>query len=168
MCGIAGFARSGRAEPELERLLDGLHHRGPDDRGTWSGAHWRLGMARLSIMDLQRGHQPMRSSDGRWTLILNGEIYNFRELRKRMEGQGHHFQTTSDTEVLLELIAAIGVPRACEQIEGMFAFAAVDEGAGDLWLARDRFGEKPLFLDRRDGDFRFCSELAPLLQAGGS
>ena len=144
-----------------------LEHRGPDDTGEWDGLAWHLGMVRLAVIDPRRGLQPMISADGRWCLVLNGEIYNFTRLRSELESRGVRFRTASDTEVLLQLIAERGVPGALASVEGMFSFAAVDIPAEDLWLARDRFGEKPLYVDRRDG-FVFCSELAPLVLATSS
>lgn len=166
MCGIAGIVGTDSAGKERSRelsvMLGQIRHRGPDDQGEWSCDWCRLGMVRLSIIDLEAGRQPMVSRDQRWVLIVNGEIYNFLELRKRLEGEGAVLRTRSDTEVLLEMIARFGVPHTIESIEGMFAFAAVDCERRQLWLARDRFGEKPLFLDRRGGGFRFCSELRPL------
>jgi asparagine synthase (glutamine-hydrolysing) len=107
----------------------------------------------------------MVSLDQRWTIVLNGEIYNFPELRRNLLHDGVELRTHADTEVLVELIAREGVLAALEKIEGMFAFAVVDAHSGDLWLARDRFGEKPLYLDYRGGGFAFCSELQPLLVA---
>jgi asparagine synthase (glutamine-hydrolysing) len=124
-------------------------------------------MVRLAIIDPQQGLQPMSSADGRWRLVLNGEIYNFSRLRSNLESRGVRFRTSSDTEVLLQLIAERGVPGALAAVEGMFAFAAIDTRTGDLWLARDRFGEKPLYIDRREG-FAFCSELAPLALTASS
>jgi asparagine synthase (glutamine-hydrolysing) len=170
MCGIAGVETKVEVESPgaLGRLLASIIHRGPDDVGTWSGDGWAIGMRRLAIIDLSGGHQPMVSANGRWVLVLNGEIYNHHELRRALEAGGQHFRTSSDTEVLLETIAAFGVAAALAKVEGMFAFAAVDRRSADLWLARDRFGEKPLFLDRRNGGFAFCSELAPLLLARGA
>ena len=168
MCGIAGLRTPpGRDSSDLPVLLAGIRHRGPDDEGTWAGMGWQIGMRRLSIIDLAHGEQPMVSQDGRWVLVLNGEIYNFRELRRAQEGRGLRPRTRSDTEVLLEEIAEKGLCTALEAVEGMFAIAAVDRQSGDLWLARDRFGEKPLYIDRREGGFAFCSELAPLIARSG-
>ena len=163
MCGIAGLAAGESDEHALPRMLDAIRYRGPDDSGIWEGSGWRIGMTRLAIIDLKRGRQPMRSRDTRWTLVLNGEIYNFLHVKEELETSGVAFRTHSDTEVLLELIAMHGVVRALERVEGMFALAAVDSASGDLWLARDRFGEKPLYVDRRGGTFGFCSELTPLV-----
>jgi asparagine synthase (glutamine-hydrolysing) len=145
-------------------MLCRIVHRGPDDSGQWRDHRWHLGMTRLAIIDLETGRQPMRSADGRWVMVFNGEIYNFPDLARLITDRGVHLRTRSDTEVLVELIAARGVPAALEKAEGMFAFAVADTLTGDLWLARDRFGEKPLYLDRRQGSFAFCSELGPLIQ----
>jgi len=164
MCGIAGTTVASVFDRSVDAMLDGIRHRGPDDGGTWRGCGYSLGMRRLAIMDPGHAKQPMLTQDGRWVLVFNGEIYNFRRLREHL-GPGVHFSTTSDTEVLLELIAQRGVVDALRGLEGMFAFAALDTHSQDLWLARDRFGEKPLYLDRREGRFAFCSELWPLLVA---
>lgn len=169
MCGIAGADRRARqtGSVDVSKMLGMLQYRGPDDIGEWEGAGWRLGMVRLAVIDPERGLQPMSSVDGRWWLVLNGEVYNFSGLRAELESRGIRFRTSSDTEVLLQLVAERGVQGALAAVEGMFAFAAVDTRTGDLWLARDRFGEKPLYIDRRDG-FAFCSELAPLALTGKS
>jgi asparagine synthase (glutamine-hydrolysing) len=166
MCGIAGtkVIHAG----DVAAMLEAIRHRGPDDGGQWAGADWCVGMRRLAIMDPGHARQPMLTADGRWSLVFNGEIYNFRRLRAELEAKGAVFLTRSDTEVLLELIARDGVPEAIARVEGMFAFAAVDTRTGDLWLARDRFGEKPLYVDRRGGRFAFCSELWPLLSSVGA
>jgi asparagine synthase (glutamine-hydrolysing) len=164
MCGIAGLQTGADSVIALQAMLGAQQHRGPDDSGIWSGAEWTLGMVRLAIIDVEHGKQPMISRDGRWVVVQNGEIYNYRALQARIPFK---LRTTSDTEVLLEMIAHQGVPQTLESIEGMFAFAAVEIPTGKLWLARDRFGEKPLFLDRRSGGFAFASELQPLLSAGG-
>jgi asparagine synthase (glutamine-hydrolysing) len=166
MCGIAGQLARGPTieEGSLDRMLALIRHRGPDDQGTWRGAVWQIGMTRLSIIDLEGGQQPMVSRDGRWVIILNGEIYNFRTLRRELQAQGVVFRTRSDTEVLLEWVARYGMKQALPRMEGMFAACLVDTRSNDLWLARDRFGEKPLFVDRREGGFNFCSELSPLLE----
>jgi asparagine synthase (glutamine-hydrolysing) len=163
MCGITGTQDAVGAAAAVSAMLEAIRHRGPDDGGQWLGAGWCVGMRRLAIMDPSHGRQPMLTPDGRWVLVFNGEIYNFRRQRDALTGSGAVFQTHTDTEVLLELIARHGVVGALERVEGMFAFAAIDTLGGDIWLARDRFGEKPLYVDRRGGRFAFCSELWPLL-----
>lgn len=169
MCGIAGIrvVDEEHARGELAQILEFIRHRGPDDEGSAECGGWRIGMRRLAIIDPKHGHQPMISSDRRWTLVLNGEIYNFPDLRRELLDAGVALRTHADTEALVELIARDGVLAALEKIEGMFAVAAVDAKTGDVWLARDRFGEKPLYLDYRGGGFAFCSELQPLLSARG-
>ncbi len=169
MCGIAGLRldnpRTFRNPAVLSRILDMLRHRGPDDSGEARSGPWHIGMVRLAIQDPAHGKQPMCSSDGRWLLVLNGEIYNFLDLRQELISSGVILKTRNDAEVLLELIAHRGVLQTLQVIEGMFAFAAVDRLTNEVWLCRDRFGEKPLFIDRRDGGLAFCSELTPLLEA---
>jgi asparagine synthase (glutamine-hydrolysing) len=166
MCGIAGVSANDiTAEHIVTKMLQLIRHRGPDADGKWSGREWCIGMARLAIIDPEHGQQPMASVSGRWMLVFNGEIYNCESLRPRLAGAIQTWRTRSDTEVLVEHIDVFGVIPTLRAVEGMFAFAAVDLAAGDIWLARDRFGEKPLFVDRREGGFVFCSELAPLLMA---
>ena len=170
MCGIVGLISGGSGNPEIiERLLDPLTHRGPDDRGTWIDpqAGVAFGHRRLSIVDLSPlGHQPMFSSDGRWVITYNGEIYNHRELRSRLDGEGRTraggWRGHSDTETLLEAIAAWGLDTAIERAVGMFAFGLWDRAERTLHLARDRFGEKPLYYGWVGGDFIFASELKAL------
>lgn len=164
MCGIAGATSGLGFDESIHTMLDAIRHRGPDDGGTWTGFGYALGMRRLAIMDPGHGRQPMSTPDGRWVLIFNGEIYNFRRIREQL-ATDVPFSTTSDTEVLLALVARRGVVEALQAVEGMFAFAALDTQSQELWLARDRFGEKPLYVDRRGGRFAFCSELWPLLVA---
>jgi asparagine synthase (glutamine-hydrolysing) len=165
MCGIAGLHV--RTDDDgvlvLDSMLDMLHYRGPDDRGQRQSGPWHMGMVRLAILDPERGNQPVCSRDSRWVLVFNGEIYNFLRLRKDLLQAGNILRTKTDTEVLVELISQRGVLKTLEAIEGMFAFAVLDRQLNEIWLARDRFGEKPLFIDRRDGDFAFCSEISPLL-----
>ena len=166
MCGIAGLqVQSQDSGATLSCMLDMLRYRGPDDRGQTQARHWQLGMVRLAILDPQNGQQPVWSSDSRWVLVFNGEIYNFLQLRQSLLTSGAVLRTRTDTEVLVELIAHRGVLKTLGVIEGMFAFAVLDTQLNELWLARDRFGEKPLFVDRRDGEFAFCSEITPLLSA---
>jgi len=170
MCGIAGVllrdpsADTGRERPRMNAALARLRHRGPDDSGVYEDAGVLLGNRRLAILDLSPGgHQPMRSPDGGLTVVLNGEIYNYVELRQTLESEGRTFHTSSDTEVLLAAWAAWGVG-ALERLHGMFAFALWDARARRLVVARDRMGEKPLFYWRDDTRFVFASEIKALLE----
>jgi len=143
-----------------------LHHRGPDDRGVFVDGFAGLGHTRLSIIDLSSaGHQPMHSACGRYVLSFNGEIYNFRELRKRLEGLGSTFRGHSDSEVLLEAFIAWGVD-AFPQLEGMFAFALLDRSERKLFVVRDPFGIKPLYYARLPHGLVFGSEVKALLASG--
>ena len=143
-----------------------LRHRGPDDSGVETMGPACFSHARLSIIDPDRGHQPMLSRDGRGMLTYNGEVYNFRDLRVRLEGQGHRFETASDSEVVLAAYRAWG--EACvEAFRGMFAFAAYDGRRKKALLARDRVGKKPLFYTVRDRTLYFSSELEPLYRTVG-
>jgi asparagine synthase (glutamine-hydrolysing) len=167
MCGIAGLWS--RPERGLEAIAcamrDRLRHRGPDDAGVWSDpdAGVVLGQRRLSIIDLSPlGRQPMASADGRWVLVYNGEIYNYRDIAAELEAQGVVFRGTSDTEVLVEAIARLGVEAALERAAGMFAFAAWDRAERRLVLARDRLGIKPLYYAFWKGALLFGSELKAL------
>lgn len=169
MCGIAGFVsrpiNQGGGLDTLQRMTRSAASRGPDAEGYWSSGDGRvhLGHRRLAIIDLTpSGAQPMRSPDGRFTLTFNGEIYNYRELRRELEGCGCRFRGASDTEVLLEAIRHWGVRTALPRLNGMFAFAVWDEQTGELWLARDRFGEKPLYYGWHGGTLLFGSVLKML------
>src|SRR4051812_6060505 len=138
MCGIAGYRFRGRAPEEAPQWLGAsvasLHHRGPDDRGTWHKNGVGLGHTRLSILDLSPlGHQPMASRDGRWVMVYNGEVYNFREIRRELEARGSVFRGNSDTEVILEAFAEWG-PAAVRRFIGMFAIALWSEAAQKLYL----------------------------------
>ncbi len=167
MCGIVGYlARRPGWIPEdfLEKGCAALNHRGPDDEGIarLHGGRVGLGMRRLSIIDLSGGHQPMATDDGRFTLVLNGEIYNYLELRERLLAKGHRFHTTSDTEVLLHAWQDEGA--AClTSLVGMFAFAIWDAQRQELTVARDRFGEKPLYWHQDARGLVFASEIKALL-----
>ena len=146
-------------------MSDAVAHRGPDDAGRWLDAEIGVGLAhrRLSIVDLSpAGHQPMVSADGRWVLVLNGEIYDHHEHRQRLEGEGVRFRGHSDTEVLLELIARRGPEAALAAVDGMFALGAWDRQERVLVLARDRLGEKPLYYGRVGAAFAFASELGAI------
>ncbi len=166
MCGIAGwFGLELTAEerlPLLRTMCETLRHRGPDDHGEWADEHAALGMQRLSIVDLERGHQPMASANGRIQLVFNGEIYNHVELRKALEARGHRFRTRSDTEVILRQYEEGGVA-ALSALNGMFAIALWDGGRGTLHLVRDRLGVKPLFYAWDGRALVFASELKAIL-----
>jgi asparagine synthase (glutamine-hydrolysing) len=171
MCGIVGFvgpsARRPDAEPLVRRMASRIRHRGPDDSGTWLDADQGVafGHRRLSIIDLSpAGHQPMASATGRYKIVYNGEIYNYRELREWLEGVGSapSWRGHSDTEVLLATIEACGIKGALERLNGMFAFALWDSRDRVLTLARDRMGEKPLYYGRMGRDLLFASELKAL------
>ncbi|MEO8925526.1 MAG: asparagine synthase (glutamine-hydrolyzing) [Caulobacteraceae bacterium] len=166
MCGIAGAVRPTQAiAPRVGRaMLAAIAHRGPDDEGDWrEGGVW-LGHRRLSIVDLSAaGRQPMVSACGRYVLTLNGEIYNYRALRAEVEAAGAvAWRGHSDTEVLLEAIARFGVEAALARAGGMFAFAVWDRQLCTLHLARDRFGEKPLYYAAHGAGLTFASELTAL------
>ncbi|URD61700.1 asparagine synthase (glutamine-hydrolyzing) [Sphingomonas sp. KRR8] len=167
MCGIAGIFSSGEpGERLLEAMGASLQHRGPDAGGIWTDAAAGIGLShrRLSIVDLSaHGAQPMASADGRWMLCYNGEIYNHRDLRRVLEGEGGGppggWRGHSDTETLLQAIATWGLDRALSTAAGMFAVALWDARERRLHLVRDRFGEKPLYYGWCGRDFVFASEL---------
>ena len=167
LCGIAGLWTKGMPDPALlTRMATAIAHRGPDDAGIWIDSEAGLGLAhrRLAIVDLSpHGHQPMLSSDGRFALSFNGEIYNHRELRVTLDDQGRTpeggWRGQSDTETLIEAIAAWGLDTALDRAVGMFAFALWDRRERTLQLVRDRFGEKPLYYGWAGHDFVFASEL---------
>ena len=151
MCGIAGII-SQQPERRIGAMLQSIEHRGRDDEGVWTsasvdaeGRRVCLGHRRLSIIDTsEAGHQPMQYADGRYSVTFNGEIYNYRELRKELEKLNHRFRTDCDTEVLLAAYAEWGT-NSLARLNGMFAFALWDEAEQELLLARDRLGIKPLY-----------------------
>jgi asparagine synthase (glutamine-hydrolysing) len=148
---------------ELRRMCAALAHRGPDDEGLYVAPGVGLGMRRLSIIDLATGRQPVHNEDGTVWAVFNGEIYNFQELRRDLEGRGHSFYTGTDTEVIVHLYEERGA--ACvESLRGMFAFAVWDERARSLLIARDRVGIKPLYYGEVGGRLLFASELKALLE----
>lgn len=170
MCGIAGILGA-RASDErlLAAMARAIGHRGPDDEGLWFDREAGIGFAhrRLAIVDLSpHGHQPMASADGRWMLCFNGEIYNHPAIRAELDAVGHTppggWRGHSDTETLVEAIAAWGVRGTLDRSAGMFAFGLWDRRERELILARDRFGEKPLYYGRCGGDLVFASELKAL------
>jgi asparagine synthase (glutamine-hydrolysing) len=172
MCGILGLLTTTGAQPPFETFLaalDRLKLRGPDDSGTWREDGLLLGHRRLSIVDLsQAGHQPMESSDRRFVIVFNGEIYNHAELRPRLSPQ-NGWRSTSDTETLIEAYRTWGIG-CLERINGMFAFAIWDRTEQTLFVARDRIGVKPLYYSNGNGQFGFASRpgaLNMLLGDGG-
>src|SRR5436309_3220669 len=161
MCGIAGHVGP-TARELLPAMLGLVKHRGPDDSGIYSSDDVGLGMTRLAIIDLVTGQQPMSDPTGRYWIVFNGEIYNFRQLRTMLEADGRPFRTRSDTEVILQAYVAYG--EACvERLSGMFAFAIWDGAERRLFLARDRLGKKPLYYWHRGRLFLFASEPKALL-----
>lgn len=167
MCGIAGIFHVESSKPvdpqRVRRMIDAMPYRGPDGSGVWTAPGIGLGHLRLSIIDLGGGAQPMLSEDESLVLSFNGEIYNFRELRKELEVLGHRFRTDSDSEVIIEAYRRWG-PDSVARLHGMFAYALYDVPKRQLLLARDRLGVKPLFhAALADGSIIFGSELKALL-----
>jgi asparagine synthase (glutamine-hydrolysing) len=170
MCGIAGWVHRDPACLASETLLlamrDSLAHRGPDDAGVYLGPGVGLASRRLAILDLSpRGHMPMSSPDGRYQIVYNGEVYNYRDLRAPLETQGVRFRSNTDTEVLLALYAAEG-PSMLSKLNGMFALAIYDTQTRTLFLARDRLGIKPLYYRAAADVLWFASEQKALFAAG--
>ena len=167
MCGICGLyeASSQEAIPSiLERMNRALTHRGPDDAGQYSHEDYGLAMRRLSIIDVSGGQQPVFNEDGQIVTVFNGEIYNFQQLRETLRERGHRFRTNSDTEVIVHLYEdeAENTPK---YLKGMFAFCIYDKNDDTLFIARDRFGEKPLYYYcHPQNGFAFSSEIKSLLE----
>lgn len=168
MCGILGATGglvAAISDTDFHDALDLIRHRGPDGCSVWRAPGVRLGHCRLAIIDLaQRADQPMRQ--GELAIVFNGEIYNFRELRAELSALGHTFTTNSDTEVLLQAWRRWG-PDCLTRLEGMFAFALWDNAQEKLFLARDRYGEKPLFVHDSSQGIAFASEIPPLIRLAG-
>jgi asparagine synthase (glutamine-hydrolysing) len=168
VCGIAGIlAFDGRpvAAERIRAMTDALHHRGPDDEGFHLEPGVALGMRRLAIIDLAAGHQPVGNEDGGVQVVFNGEIYNYRELRRALEARGHRFATASDTEVLVHAYEEHG-DGCVERLRGMFAFAIWDARRRRLLVARDRIGIKPLYYAHRAQALLFASEVKSLVASG--
>lgn len=171
MCGINGIAYSGRSGRQvnprvLEKMRDVVFHRGPDDGGLFVDGAIGLGHRRLSIVDVTHGHQPMSNADGSCVIVYNGEIYNHADHREELIAKGYEFQTHCDTETILHLYEEYGED-CVDYLRGMFAFAIWDARKKELFIARDRFGVKPLyyFLDEQ-GSFFFGSEIKTILETG--
>lgn len=171
ICGVIGLAQPGQAEALVRRMMSKLEHRGPDDEGVLLDPGLALGMRRLSIIDLPGGHQPIFNEDGSVAVVFNGEIYNFQDLRRKLERAGHHFRTASDTEVIVHAYEEWGAS-CVERLEGMFAIALADRGRGGradgarVLLARDPLGIKPLYYARAGNALLFASEVRALLATG--
>jgi asparagine synthase (glutamine-hydrolysing) len=166
VCGIVGQVRSDGRHPSpevLASMCEALEHRGPDSRGVHTGDQAGLGIQRLRIIDLATGDQPIYNEDRSVVVVLNGEIYNFQELRERLERSGHEFSTRSDTEVIVHLYEEEGTD-CVKSLHGMFGFALWDERRRSLLVARDRIGKKPLYYSHRDGALSFASELNALMR----
>src|ERR1700735_2557749 len=148
MCGICGklnFEQDAGVNPALiHAMLDTIRHRGPDDDEVYLAGQVGLGFRRLSIIDLNTGHQPISNEDGSVWIVFNGEIYNYKDLRETLRSQGHVFKTQTDTEVIVHLYEEFG-ERCVEKLRGMFAFAIWDNRRKVLFVARDRLGIKPLY-----------------------
>lgn len=164
MCGIAGIVSQIAIVPsKVQKMIDHLAHRGPDESGVWSGEGCVLGHRRLRIIDLSpRARQPMRDEAGRFVVVFNGEIFNFQALRSELQKKGHTFHSASDTETLLHGFREWGETLP-EHLQGMFAFAVWDESCRQLFMARDRYGKKPLFYRLGKESLCFSSELDALL-----
>ncbi len=164
MCGIFGkYAVDGVTRESLELMAKVLVHRGPDDIGFYMDGSIGLGNRRLSIIDIENGHQPISNEDETIWIVFNGEIYNYRSLRERLVLRGHRFRTSSDTEVIVHLYEDEGA-KCVDRLEGMFAFAIWDAPRERLFLARDRLGQKPLYYHHRPGLFVFASEIKAILE----
>ncbi len=170
MCGICGIYEPGSgavvSRPTLKAMADTIRHRGPDDEGFYVCGSVGLGHRRLSIIDLEGGHQPLSNEDGSIWIVFNGEIYNFEELNRRFLSTGHSFKTRSDTETIVHLYEELG--EACfAELRGMFTIALWDGRKKQLVLARDRVGKKPLFYSWNGRRLVFGSEIKALFPAGG-
>jgi len=167
ICGIIHFDREKKVSEEALRLLnESMVHRGPDDDGYLLNGHVGLGHRRLSIIDLQKGRQPIYSEDRSVAVIFNGEIYNFQELREDLQRSSHLFLTESDTEVLVHGYEQWGIEGLLERCNGMFAFCLYDVGREILFLVRDRLGKKPLYYVHHKGSLIFASEVRGLVTGG--
>lgn len=166
MCGICGIFNL-NGEPvspvNLRKMTDAIAHRGPDGEGFYIDSFIGLGHRRLAIIDLSSaGHQPMLTQDGQYALTYNGEVYNFQELRLTLESLGHQFRSRTDSEVVLHAYAEWG-PECVKRFNGMFAFAIWDKKRQELFLARDRYGIKPLYYAFAGNCFLFASEQKAIL-----
>jgi asparagine synthase (glutamine-hydrolysing) len=171
ICGIVGIESKETSELIIRRMLSSIVHRGPDEEGVLISPRVAVGVRRLSIIDLPAGNQPIWNETGTLAVVFNGEIYNFRALRSKLESMGHRFRTRSDTEVIVHAFEAWGAD-CVQHLDGMFAFAVVEfpQGRGTrpagIFIARDRLGIKPLYYAIQDGNFHFASEVRALIASG--
>ncbi len=170
MCGLTGFFRARDNEPighderaALQRMCDAITHRGPDEEGIWTGPGVGLAARRLSIIDVAASHQPQWGPSGKTVCVFNGEIYNYRAIREGLIGLGHDLQTDGDTEILPHGYEAWGIEGLLKRLNGMFGFAIWDGRSGELFVARDRLGIKPMHVGQFGGTWVFGSELKSLL-----
>ncbi|MBR9921779.1 MAG: asparagine synthase (glutamine-hydrolyzing) [Bacteroidetes bacterium] len=170
MCGICGIIDTsqsldpGKRDQWVQQMNEAIRHRGPDEAGYRSSASACLAMRRLAIIDLQSGQQPIYNPDRSISVFFNGEIYNFQEWRDTLEKEGDSFYTHSDTEVIVHLYQKFGMEGMLQRLKGMFALVIHDERDNTFYLARDRFGEKPLFYHQKEGKLFFSSEVKSLLE----
>jgi len=163
MCGICGF--NWNDEKLIDKMVQKIHHRGPDTNGIKTFPSFSIGSSRLSILDLSvKGNQPMSSRNEKLWIVYNGEVYNFPEIKKELIGRGHRFNSHTDTEVVLKSYQEYG-PDCLKKFNGMFAFAIWDEEKEELFLARDRIGIKPLYYYLKEGKLIFGSEIKSILKA---
>jgi len=164
ICGIINFNDRPAEENKLLTMMQEMKHRGPDDEGTYIDDNIGFGFVRLSIIDLSvKGHQPMIDASGQYIIILNGEIYNYIELKQELVSKGYHFKSNSDTEVLLYSYIEWG-KECLDKLNGMFAFAILNKKEKSVFIVRDRFGVKPLYYYQNKNTFIFCSEIPPILK----
>ena len=170
MCGICGIIYKDKqrtVEPSiLKAMSDAIKHRGPDDEGMYIRKNVGLGFRRLSIIDLQTGHQPLSNEDETIWIVFNGEIYNFQELRSVLQKQGHFFRTKTDSETIVHLYEEYG-EQCVSQLRGMFSFVIYDSRTQKIFAARDRFGIKPMYYYQDDDKFLFGSEIKAIMQHPG-
>ena len=159
MCGLIGYVSDKLPARCLQQLLNSMLHRGPDGEGSYRNGRLSMGMRRLSVIDVEGGGQPLLARGGRVVAFQNGEVYNYRILRNILQASGYVFRTQSDTEVLAHGYDAWGIDGLLSRLDGMYAIAIYDEDTNELHIARDRFGEKPLFYTHRDDSFAFGSTL---------
>jgi asparagine synthase (glutamine-hydrolysing) len=168
MCGIAGIIglnNANHVDPaKLDQMTDILSHRGPDSRGTKVLGHIGLGHRRLSILDLSKaGHQPMTNNDNSIWIVFNGEIYNYKEYQKELKSKGYHFNSNTDTEVIIHAYQEWGIEGCLKRLNGMFAFALVDLNKQETYIVRDRLGIKPLYYSNTSKSILFGSELKAII-----